>query len=101
MPVEFEIEVAENWTTLIETPPDECTDPGEQFSNGEWFREIVVRPCVESLDAVLHKTPGCQHKDRHIGLGIAQLAANMDAAQTWKANIQENAVIRGRSRHLE
>jgi hypothetical protein len=50
--------------------PQECFDACQNFSNIEWFSDEVIRPSLESCDAIVHFVAGRDHDHWQLIAGI-------------------------------
>ena len=70
-----------------------------QLAHVERLDEIVVGARVEAVDAVRHRVPRGEHQHRHAVAGAAQPAADLEAVDVRKADVEHHRV-RGAARDL-
>ena len=98
--IQFQIAITENAATRG-APPDERTNSREQFGYGEWFRQVIVCARIQTFDSLLDETARGEHQNGSIHSGITQFAANLQSTQPRESNVEQNAVIRGVSGHVD
>jgi hypothetical protein len=101
MAIQFHPGKLERAAKFTRASADEGTHTGQKFGNGEGLGQVVIRAGIQSLDALFDKASGRKHQDRRVDPRIAEFAANLDAIQTRKADIQKNAVIAAFGGHLK
>ena len=73
--------------------PSQRADARAQLPEVEGLGEVVVRPEVEPLDAIVHGGGGGQHQDAAIALRGDQLAADIVAVEAGKVAVEHDDVV--------
>ena len=99
--VESQIADLEHARPLGRAAADECPQSGEQLGERERLHEIVVRPGVQSGDAILDTVARGQHEHGCPHASLAEPLANLDAVQSGKHEIEDDRVVRDCARHAQ
>ena len=81
--------------------PDESAHARDEFGDRKWFCQIVVGARVQTFHALLDEAACSEHQDRSIDLPITQQPADLKPAAARQADIENDAVITGCTRHLD
>src|SRR5262249_22592904 len=93
VPVELEVGIVETGIPAVQPAPHERTHASEEFGKNEWFREVIISPGVQALDALFHKAARGQHEHRRFGTLLPQFAADLDAAHARQADVQQDCIV--------
>jgi len=93
MAVKLQVGIVELGIAAVQAPPDESTHAREEFRKHKRLRKVVVRSGVEPLDTLLDQAAGRQHKNGSFHSLLAQFPADLNAAESRQAHIQENGVV--------
>ena len=74
--------------------PQETPNARHELARRKRFRDIVVRPEIQTRNTVGFLRPGGQKDDRRLKAGLAQFAANLETAFSRQHHIKENEVKR-------
>ena len=69
-------------------------DPGKQFLEGKWLREIVIGPDVETGHAIGHGISGSQHQHRGDASLPPQGPTHVEAISPGQQQIQDDQIVR-------
>src|SRR2546429_454412 len=72
--------------------PDERPQSGEQLSEREGLRQVVVRAAVQTCDAVLDRVACSEQEDRRPDSLSPQPAAGLEAVDTRQHHVENDGI---------
>ena len=73
--------------------PGNRADAGGQLAERERLHEVVVGALVQPFDALADRAAGGEHDDAAAEAVLAQAAADFDAINAWKVQVQADDVV--------
>jgi len=67
-------------------------DAGQQYCEGEWLGEIVVGPCIETLDDVGHGVARGKHQDRSVPTVPTEPPGNLEPVHPRKHDVEKEQI---------
>src|SRR5262249_39265736 len=89
--VDFEPAEPEYIPVSATLPPEDGSNPSEEFPWFEGFRQIVIRAHLQTNDAVHRVAARGQHEDRKAG-AFANLAADVKAIHVGEHQVQYDRI---------
>src|SRR5215211_508573 len=87
--------------TLRLPAPRQRTDAGEELGERERLRQVVVGAAVQPGHAIVDAVPRGQHQDRRPDAAASELAADVDPVPAGEHDVEDDRVVRSRTRHPE
>jgi hypothetical protein len=91
--VKREVSKRELGVSTVKAAPNKRTHSGEEFRQNEGLGEIVVRSRVQTFHSLLDQSAGGEHQHRSFDAPLAQLAANLKAAEVRQPDIEKDGVV--------
>jgi hypothetical protein len=99
--VDAEVARLEDCRPLERAAAHKRAQAGEQLSERERLRQVIVGASVETRDSILECTTRGQHQDRRPDPVLAQAAAGLEAVDPRQHHVQDEGVVLGRGGHPE
>src|SRR5437667_7359992 len=79
--VECEVGVAKPCVAAMKAAANQRPDPGQEFRENKWLRQIVIRARIKALNPLLDQTSCGKHHHRRLNSTLTQLPADFDPAE--------------------
>jgi hypothetical protein len=70
--------------------PQVRPNASQQFLEGEWLGQVIVRAEVEPFHPVVHPPPRAEHKDGYRGAPPPQFLEHLEAVQVRQAEVEDH-----------